>query len=221
MSTNLPGVFAAGDIAVYTGKVPLIAIGFGEAALAVNNAAPLVEPRAGCVPGPLERGVELSPGFPRDAFAGRPRRQRGVRRDVQRAGTSPAPPARVSRSSRAWTPGSIPLSIVGMEVGDVKILRNAGARVTDDVLRTLVLATHLLGVNRVLVMPHTELQDGVRHRGRDPRGARERPPGSTPGAWTSLSCRTRSRRSGTTWSGSAPSPTSPTTWWSEGRSTTW
>lgn len=49
----------------------------------------------------------------------------------------------------------VPLSIVGMEVGDVKILRNAGARVTDDVLRTLVLATHLLGVNRVLVMPHT------------------------------------------------------------------
>ena len=49
-----------------------------------------------------------------------------------------------------------PLSIVGMAPGDVKILRNAGARVTDDVLRTLVLATFLLGVNRVLVMPHTE-----------------------------------------------------------------
>ena len=49
-----------------------------------------------------------------------------------------------------------PLSIVGMSVGDAKILRNAGARVTEDVLRTLVLATHLLGVNRVLVMPHTD-----------------------------------------------------------------
>jgi carbonic anhydrase len=49
-----------------------------------------------------------------------------------------------------------PLSIVGMVPGDVKILRNAGARVTDDVLRTLVLATFLLGVNRVLVMPHTD-----------------------------------------------------------------
>ena len=43
-----------------------------------------------------------------------------------------------------------------MNPGDVKILRNAGARVTDDVLRTLVLATFLLGVNRVLVMPHTD-----------------------------------------------------------------
>lgn len=49
-----------------------------------------------------------------------------------------------------------PLSILGMEAGDVKILRNAGARVTDDVMRTLVLATYLLGVNRVLVMPHTD-----------------------------------------------------------------
>jgi carbonic anhydrase len=49
-----------------------------------------------------------------------------------------------------------PLEIVGMAAGDAKILRNAGARVTDDVLRTLVLAVHLLGVTRVLVMPHTD-----------------------------------------------------------------
>ncbi|MDO8731069.1 MAG: carbonic anhydrase [Actinomycetota bacterium] len=49
-----------------------------------------------------------------------------------------------------------PLGLIGMSAGDVKILRNAGARVTDDVLRTLILATYLLGVNRVLVMPHTD-----------------------------------------------------------------
>jgi carbonic anhydrase len=49
-----------------------------------------------------------------------------------------------------------PLSIVGMGPGDAKILRNAGARVTDDVLRTLILATHLLNVNRILIMPHTD-----------------------------------------------------------------
>ena len=49
-----------------------------------------------------------------------------------------------------------PLRIVGMDAGDAKILRNAGARVTDDVLRTLVLATHLLNVDRILVMPHTD-----------------------------------------------------------------
>lgn len=49
-----------------------------------------------------------------------------------------------------------PLAITGMRPGDVKIIRNAGARVTDDVLRTLVLASHLLNVHRVLVMPHTD-----------------------------------------------------------------
>ena len=49
-----------------------------------------------------------------------------------------------------------PLRIIGMKAGDAKILRNAGARVTEDVLRTLILATTLLNVSRVLVMPHTD-----------------------------------------------------------------
>jgi len=49
-----------------------------------------------------------------------------------------------------------PLAVVGMKPGDAKILRNAGARVTDDVLRTLVLASYLLGVKRILIMPHTD-----------------------------------------------------------------
>ena len=49
-----------------------------------------------------------------------------------------------------------PLAVVGMQAGDAKIRRNAGARVTEDVLRTLVLATYLLGVDRILVMPHTD-----------------------------------------------------------------
>jgi len=37
-----------------------------------------------------------------------------------------------------------PLKIVGIGAGDAKILRNAGARVTEDVLRTLILTTHLM-----------------------------------------------------------------------------
>src|SRR3954464_8014454 len=49
-----------------------------------------------------------------------------------------------------------PLEMLGLEPGDAKILRNAGARVTDDVLRTLVLAIHLLGVDRVMVVAHTD-----------------------------------------------------------------
>jgi carbonic anhydrase len=49
-----------------------------------------------------------------------------------------------------------PLGMLGLAKGDAKIMRNAGGRVTDDVLRTLVLAVHLLGVDRVLVVEHTE-----------------------------------------------------------------
>lgn len=48
-----------------------------------------------------------------------------------------------------------PLEMLGLTPGDAKILRNAGARVTDDTLRTLVLAVYLLGVDRVMVLPHT------------------------------------------------------------------
>jgi carbonic anhydrase len=48
-----------------------------------------------------------------------------------------------------------PLGMLGLVKGDAKILRNAGGRVTDDVLRTLVQATHLLGVDRVMVVEHT------------------------------------------------------------------
>jgi len=54
-----------------------------------------------------------------------------------------------------------PLAAVGMQAGDAKILRNAGARVTDDVLRTLVLASYLLGVSRVLVMQHTDCRMAI------------------------------------------------------------
>jgi len=49
-----------------------------------------------------------------------------------------------------------PLAMLGLRPGDAKILRNAGARVTDDVLRTLVIARYLLGVRRVMVIAHTD-----------------------------------------------------------------
>lgn len=47
------------------------------------------------------------------------------------------------------------LAVAGLHEGDAFVMRNAGARVTDDVLRSVVLATTLMGVERVLVMPHT------------------------------------------------------------------
>jgi ferredoxin/flavodoxin---NADP+ reductase len=46
METNIPGVYAAGDICTYEGKVKLIATGFGEAPTAVNNAKSFIDPKA-------------------------------------------------------------------------------------------------------------------------------------------------------------------------------
>ncbi len=51
MSTNIPGIFAAGDITTYPGKLKLIAVGFGEAPTAINNAKVYVDPDAKLSPG--------------------------------------------------------------------------------------------------------------------------------------------------------------------------
>ncbi len=48
-----------------------------------------------------------------------------------------------------------PLRMLGLSPGDAKIFRNPGGRVTDAALEALVLATHLLGVDRILIVPHT------------------------------------------------------------------
>jgi carbonic anhydrase len=48
-----------------------------------------------------------------------------------------------------------PLGLLGLSPGDAKIFRNPGARVTPAALEALILAVHLLGVNRILVIPHT------------------------------------------------------------------
>lgn len=49
-----------------------------------------------------------------------------------------------------------PLAMLGLQPGDAKIIRNAGARVTEDALRSLVLAVNLLGVTRVCLVQHTD-----------------------------------------------------------------
>ena len=49
-----------------------------------------------------------------------------------------------------------PLRMLGLKPGDAKIVRNAGARVTDDALRSLILATNLLNVSRICVVQHTD-----------------------------------------------------------------
>lgn len=49
-----------------------------------------------------------------------------------------------------------PLALLGLQAGDAKIIRNAGARVTPDALRSLVIAVNLLSVTRVCVVHHTD-----------------------------------------------------------------
>jgi thioredoxin reductase len=51
MRTSLPGIYAAGDVSEYAGKVRLISVGFGEAAIAVNHLAHELNPDAGVFPG--------------------------------------------------------------------------------------------------------------------------------------------------------------------------
>ena len=51
MQTNRPGIFAAGDICTFPGKLKLIATGFGEACIAVNFAKHYLDPKANIFPG--------------------------------------------------------------------------------------------------------------------------------------------------------------------------
>ena len=48
-----------------------------------------------------------------------------------------------------------PLEMIGLRLGDAKVVRNPGGRVTPVAMEALVLAVHLLGVDKILVVPHT------------------------------------------------------------------
>jgi len=62
-ATNVPGIYAAGDIVDYEGKVKLIATGFGEVATAVNNAFAYLNPGKSAFPGHLS-DYAPAPGEP-------------------------------------------------------------------------------------------------------------------------------------------------------------
>ncbi len=47
-------------------------------------------------------------------------------------------------------------AVLGLHLGDAHVIRNAGGRVTDDVLRSLALSTQLMGAERLVVMQHTK-----------------------------------------------------------------
>ena len=47
-------------------------------------------------------------------------------------------------------------AVLGLHLGEAHVIRNAGGRVTEDVLRSLALSAHVLGVDSVVVMQHTQ-----------------------------------------------------------------
>src|SRR5213082_3525322 len=47
-------------------------------------------------------------------------------------------------------------AVLGLHLGEAHVIRNAGGRVTDDVLRSLALSSQVLGVDTVVVMQHTK-----------------------------------------------------------------
>src|SRR6476659_10479454 len=47
-------------------------------------------------------------------------------------------------------------AVLGLHLGEAHVIRNAGGRVTEDVLRSLALGGHVLGVDTVVVMQHTK-----------------------------------------------------------------
>ena len=53
-----------------------------------------------------------------------------------------------------------PLAMLGLKLGDAKILRTPGGRITQDALVGCILAVHLLNAERIMVVPHTRCAMG-------------------------------------------------------------
>lgn len=69
-----------------------------------------------------------------------------------------------------------PIRMIGLAPGDAKVLRNPGGRVTDQAMIAMILGVHLLGVDRILVVPHTRCamatsETGLRSRVREACGS--------------------------------------------------
>lgn len=72
------------------------------------------------------------------------------------SGELAAPPGRGLAVITCMDARILPLAMSGLVLGDAHVMRNAGGRVTDDVLRSLLVSTHVMGVRAVAVVHHTE-----------------------------------------------------------------
>jgi carbonic anhydrase len=85
-------------------------------------------------------------------------------------GDLPRPPGRRVAVLLCMDARMDPLKILGLEDGDVNVLRNAGGRASDDVIRSLVISYKLLGTREFVVIHHTDCglvditNEGLRER---------------------------------------------------------
>lgn len=75
--------------------------------------------------------------------------------DMEPTGELPTPPSKALAIVTCMDARIVPHELFGLAPGDVHVLRNAGGRVTPDVLRSLLISTRLLGVDQIVVVHHT------------------------------------------------------------------
>jgi carbonic anhydrase len=95
-------------------------------------------------------------------------------------GSEPARPARAV-AVVACMDSRMPLSgLLGLDVGDAHVIRNAGGVITEDVLRSLTISQHLLGTREIVLVHHTgcglQATDDVSFADRVEQATGRRPP---------------------------------------------
>lgn len=71
-------------------------------------------------------------------------------------GDLPVPPARRVAVVTCMDARLSPETFLGLEIGDAHVIRNAGGRVSDDAIRSLVISERLLGTEQIVVIHHTD-----------------------------------------------------------------
>jgi carbonic anhydrase len=76
--------------------------------------------------------------------------------DVAGDGAKPMPPARKVAVVTCMDARLDPAKFLGLQIGDAHVIRNAGGRVSEDAIRSLVISQRLLGTTEVVVIHHTD-----------------------------------------------------------------
>ncbi len=71
-------------------------------------------------------------------------------------GDLPMPPARKTAVVACMDARLDVHAILGLEVGDAHVIRNAGGVVTDDAIRSLAISQRLLGTEEIVLIHHTD-----------------------------------------------------------------